>query len=206
MASSKVRSRKRFKTYLGWLLATVGVILAACFAVNCLVDPLWYLRGNVLSHINYPFNERLAAIVRFLPRLADYDCVIFGTSRASLLPDEKIEGYRCYNLSISDGNAPEYVLYAKYLRERGFRPRLIIVDVKRGEFIGPTQPVEVSTSIHFTTVCFSGSRTMTAPTPARPSTAPIVPTIHPARLNRRCSTLSEAWKLSTSLNCSSRSS
>jgi hypothetical protein len=143
MASSKVRSRKRFKTYLGWLLATVGVILAACFAVNCLVDPLWYLRGNVLSHINYPFNERLAAMIRFLPRLADYDCVIFGTSRASLLPDEKIEGYRCYNLSISDGNAPEYVLYAKYLHDRGFRPRLIIVDVKRSEFIGPIQPVEV---------------------------------------------------------------
>ena len=137
MARSKVRSRRRLKTYLGWLAATVGLILAACFAVNCLVDPLWYLRGNVLTKINYPFNERLAAIIRFLPRLDDYDCVIFGTSRASLLPEEKIEGYRCYNLSISDGIAAEYVLYAKYLRERGFKPRLIIVDVKRAEFLGP---------------------------------------------------------------------
>ena len=143
MARLKVRSRQRFKTYLGWLLATVGLILAACFAVNCLIDPLWYLRGNVLTHINYPFNERLAAIIRFLPRLADYDCVIFGTSRASLLPEEKIEGYRCYNLSVSDGTAVEYVLYAKYLQERGYKPRLIIVDVKRGEFIGPARPVEV---------------------------------------------------------------
>jgi hypothetical protein len=125
------------------LLATAGVIVTACFLVNCLVDPLWYLRGNVLTGINYPFNERLAGIIRFLPKIADYDCVIFGTSRASLLPDEKIEGYRCYNLSISDGTAPEYVLYAKYLRERGFRPRLIIVDVKRGEFTGPAQPIEV---------------------------------------------------------------
>ena len=49
MARSKVRSRRRLKTYLGWLVATVGLILAACFAVNCLVDPLWYLRGNVLT-------------------------------------------------------------------------------------------------------------------------------------------------------------
>jgi hypothetical protein len=143
MARSKVRSRQRFRTYLGWLLATAGLIVAACFVVNALVDPLWYLRGNVLTGINYPFNERLAAIIRFLPRLADYDCVIFGTSRASLLPEEKIEGYRCYNLSVSDGNAPEYVLYGKYLRERGFSPRLMIVDVKRAEFIGPEQPVEV---------------------------------------------------------------
>src|SRR6516162_9768188 len=143
MARSRVRSQQRFRTYLGWLLATSGVILGACFVVNCLVDPLWYLRGNVLTEINYPFNERLAEIIRFLPRLQDYDCIILGTSRASLLPEEKIDGYRCYNLSISDGQAPEYVLYAKYLRERGFAPRLIIVDVKRGEFIGPQLPVEV---------------------------------------------------------------
>jgi hypothetical protein len=138
-----VKSRQRYRSYFGWLLATVGVIVAACFAVNCLVDPLWYLRGNVLTGVNFAFNERLAGIIRFLPRLADYDCVIFGTSRSSLLPDEKIEGYRCYNLSISDGNAPEYVLYAKYLRERGYAPRLIIVDVKRAEFIGAQQAVEV---------------------------------------------------------------
>ena len=143
MARSKVKSRRRLKIYLGWLAATVGLILAACFAVNCLVDPLWYLRGNVLTQINYPFNERLAAMIRFLPRLDDYDCVIFGTSRASLLPEEKIEGYRCYNLSVSDGVALEYVLYAKYLAERGYKPRLIIVDVKRAEFIGPEQAAEV---------------------------------------------------------------
>ena len=143
MARSKVKSRRRLKIYLGWLAATVGLILAACFAVNCLVDPLWYLRGNVLTQINYPFNERLAAMIRFLPRLDDYDCVIFGTSRASLLPEEKIEGYRCYNLSVSDGIAPEYLLYAKYLAERGYKPRLIIVDVKRAEFLGPQQAAEV---------------------------------------------------------------
>jgi hypothetical protein len=137
-----VRSKQRFLTYLGWLLATAGVIVAACFVVNCLVDPLWYLRGNVLTGINYPFNERLAAIIRFLPRLQDYDCVILGTSRASLLPEEKFEGYRCYNLSFSDGQASEYVFYAKYLRGRGFTPRLLIVDVKRAEFIGPEQAVE----------------------------------------------------------------
>src|ERR1700756_714089 len=126
-----VMSKRRFRMYGGWLLATVGLIVAACFVVNCLVDPLWYLRGNVLTGINYPFNERLATIVRFLPRLAEYDCVIFGTSRSSLLPEEKIEGYRCYNLSVSEGTAPEYLRYAKYLRDRGYMPRLMIVDLKR---------------------------------------------------------------------------
>ena len=138
-----VMSKRRLRIYGGWLLATVGLIVAACFAVNCLVDPLWYLRGNVLTGINYPFNERLAEIIRFLPRLQEYDCIIFGTSRASLLPEEKIQGYHCYNLSVSDGQAREYLLYAKYLQERGFAPRLMIVDVKRADFIGPEQALEV---------------------------------------------------------------
>ena len=138
-----VMSKRRFRIYGAWLLATVGLIVAGCFTVNCLVDPLWYLKGNVLTGINYPFNERLATVIRFLPRLQDYDCVIFGTSRASLLPEEKVDGYHCYNLSVSDGQASEYLFYAKYLRERGYMPRLIIVDVKRAEFIGPEQAIEV---------------------------------------------------------------
>ena len=138
-----VRSKQRFRIYLGCLLATAGLIVAACFVVNCLIDPLWYLRGNVLTGINYPFNERLAAIIRFLPRQQEYDCIILGTSRASLLPDENIQGYHCYNLSFSDGQASEYLLYAKYLRKHGFAPSLLIVDVKRAEFIGPEQAVEV---------------------------------------------------------------
>src|SRR5258707_667213 len=119
------RSRKRLVTFIGALLGTAGLIVAACFAVNCLVDPLWYLRGNVLTEINYPFNERLSKLVRFLPRMADYDCVIFGTSRATLLPEEKAKGYRCFNMAVSGGQASEYLLYADYLRQRRVAPRLI---------------------------------------------------------------------------------
>jgi hypothetical protein len=28
-----------------------------------------YLRGNILTDLNYPFNERLAKLNRFLPRM-----------------------------------------------------------------------------------------------------------------------------------------
>src|SRR5258708_22913225 len=112
------RSRKRLVTFIGALLATAGLIVAACFAVNCLVDPLWYLRGNVLTEINYPFNERLSKINQFLPKMQDYDCIIFGSSRATLLPEEKVKGYHCFNMAFSDGQANEYQLYAKYLHQR----------------------------------------------------------------------------------------
>src|ERR1700722_2161045 len=137
------RSRKRLVTFIGALLATAGVIVAACFTVNCLVDPLWYLRGNVLTEINYPFNERLSKLIRLLPRMNDYHCMIFGTSRATLLPEEPAKGYRCFNMAVSDGQASEHLLFADYLRQRGFAPRLIIVDIRRGALIGPAVPGDV---------------------------------------------------------------
>jgi len=47
--------RKQVRAFLAWALGSAVLIAAACFLVNCLVDPLWYLRGNVLTGINYPF-------------------------------------------------------------------------------------------------------------------------------------------------------
>jgi len=137
------QGKKRLRTFIICLLATVGVIAAGCFTVNCLVDPLWYLGGNVLTKINYPFNERLAKIIRFVPRMADYDCVIFGTSRATLLPENEVKGYRCYNLAVSDGQVGEWLSYADYLRQRGFAPKLMLVELKRGDLVGPLPKPEV---------------------------------------------------------------
>jgi len=137
------RASHRLRLFIGYLVATVFMIAAACLAINCLVDPLWYLQGNRIGKINYPFNERLSKIIRFLPGIHDYDCIIFGTSRASLLPEEKIKNYRCFNLAFSDGQAREYLFYAQYLRDRGFAPKLLIVDIKRSELVGPELPLEV---------------------------------------------------------------
>lgn len=137
------RSKQRLRTFMICAVATAGVIVLACFALNCIADPLWYLRGNVVGAINYPFNERLAKIIRLVPRLQDYDCVTFGTSRATLLPEDRATGYRCYNLAVSDGRASEAQLYANYLKARGFAPKLIIVEVKRTDLLGPEQPPEI---------------------------------------------------------------
>src|SRR5712691_6670816 len=138
-----VRSTQRFRIFIAWLVATTGLIVVACFTVNSLVDPLWYLSGNILTNINYSFNERLSKLNRLLPHLRDYDCVIFGTSRATLLPEDKADGYRCFNLAFSDGQASEYLLYADYLRQRDFAPRLMLVDVRRDELLGATPAADV---------------------------------------------------------------
>jgi hypothetical protein len=130
-------------TYLAWLFGTAGVIAGACLMVNCLVDPLWYLGGNLVTGINYPFNERLSKFNQLLRRPQDYDCLIMGSSRATLLPAEKFEGHRCFNLAVSDGQVTEYLMFAQYARMRGMRPSLLIVDTRREDFIGPTRVPDV---------------------------------------------------------------
>src|SRR5260370_5075955 len=139
---------KQVLAYLAWALGSAVLIAGACFLINCLIDPLWYLRGNVLTGINYPFNERLWKINQFLPRLHDYDCLILGSSRATLLPVESFKGYRCVNFALSDGQIGEFLLYAHYLQARGIAPSLLIVDLRREDFIGLTPPPYVPEFIH----------------------------------------------------------
>ena len=134
---------KQVLAYLAWALGSAFLIVGGCFLINCLIDPLWYLRGNVLTEINYPFNERLSKINQFLPRLRDYDCLILGSSRATLLPVGSLKGYRCVNFALSDGQIGEFLLYARYLRTRGIAPSLLIVDLRREDFIGPMPPPDV---------------------------------------------------------------
>ena len=120
--------------YFAALALTVAVCAAAVFAVNAAVDPMWYFGGNKVGKVNYAFNERLSKVNLFLSRPHEYDCVIFGDSRATLLPEQAIEGYRCFNFAFSAGKAEEAVAYARYIAERGFRPRLVIMGVPASAF------------------------------------------------------------------------
>ncbi len=120
--------------YLAALAATVLSCAAAVFAVNATVDPMWYFGGNKLGSINYAFNERLSKTNLFLDRADNYDCVIFGDSRVTLLPEQVIEGYRCFNFAFSAGKAEEAVAYARYLKGQGFTPRLVIMGVPAAAF------------------------------------------------------------------------
>jgi hypothetical protein len=120
--------------YFAALVATVIACAAAVFAVNFAVDPMWYFGGNKVGTINYAFNERLSKVNLFLARQDQYDCVIFGDSRVTLLPEQRIEGYRCFNFAFSAGKAEEAVAYARYIADRGFRPKLVIMGVAAAAF------------------------------------------------------------------------
>ncbi|WP_143710237.1 hypothetical protein [Parvibaculum lavamentivorans] len=120
--------------YLMTLFATVVVVGAVALGFNAAVDPMWYFGGNKLGTVNYAFNERLSKTNRFLADPDSYDCLIFGDSRVTLLPEDKIKGYRCFNFAFSAGKAEEAVAFARYVEERGFKPRLVIMGVPAAAF------------------------------------------------------------------------
>lgn len=121
-------------SYLFALFGTLALCCALALTFNALVDPLWYFGGNKLGPINYAFNERLSKPNLIAGHEDEYDCVIFGDSRVTLLPEHRIEGYRCFNFAFSSGVAPEFVDYAEWLKARGFSPKLVVVGLSAGDF------------------------------------------------------------------------
>ncbi|MEE9425755.1 MAG: hypothetical protein V3V18_12400 [Methylococcales bacterium] len=120
----------KYKRYI--LATSVGVILLCLLvlAMNSVVDPLWMWKGNQIhTDRNFIFNERLAKLNLFLKNASDYDCMLFGTSRATTLPADQIQGARCFNMSFSGGSLPEFVAYAEYLKQRGFSPKKVILAI-----------------------------------------------------------------------------
>lgn len=127
----------RAPRYLAVVSAVAATLLAAAFLVVSLVDPLWYFSGNQLTGVNYPFNERIAKFVQYHRSRQTYDCVIFGSSRATTLNEDDIEGYRCFNFAVSSGTVSEFVEMARYLRHTGLDPEMVIVGADGMNFYRP---------------------------------------------------------------------
>jgi hypothetical protein len=51
-------------------------------------------------------------------------------------------------MAFSEGKVDEYLIYADYLTRRGFKPRLVIVDVRRGDLIGEEKAAELPDFLH----------------------------------------------------------
>lgn len=116
-----------FRRFLVYVFTAVLTTISSVLAINVAVDPLWYWSGNTLTDENFAFNERFAKLNQFLSAPNHYDCLIFGSSRVTLLDQTRIKDYTCANLSFSAGMAPEYVTTARYIRALGYSPKLVIV-------------------------------------------------------------------------------
>lgn len=121
---------RRLETrYVITVFATVILIASTVFAINVLVDPLWYFKGNVISGVNYQYNERHSKAYLLLKHPKNYDCLIFGSSTGSLINENKIAGHQCFNFSFSYGNAREFATYAQFARRHLKNVRLVVVSV-----------------------------------------------------------------------------
>lgn len=119
------------------LLLTLGCTLACVLALNVAVDPLWHLGGNRVTGKNIGFNERLAKLNLARSQAAQADCVIYGSSRATLLNGDQVPGYRCFNMAVSEGLAQEFPLYADYLKQQGLKARLLVIGADDLSFFNP---------------------------------------------------------------------
>ena len=115
--------------YLIITLVLSSSILAGVFALNAMVDPFWFFKGNQLGDRNFVFNERISKTVQFWQSPELYDCVILGTSNLTVVPFEKNGFESCFNYSISGGTAEEFGVILQHLSTAGVKLERVIIGV-----------------------------------------------------------------------------
>lgn len=135
-ASVSTESQKKMALYLKTYLTLSALFLLIAGLINWAVDPLWYGKGNRLTGRNFSFNERISKTNHFLQSKdkAKYDCLIFGSSRVTLLRASSFQKNRCFNYSFSAGRIEEFVQYAQYVKAKGVNPKIVYVGVDAFNF------------------------------------------------------------------------
>lgn len=118
-------------SYLKSYFSTIVILFFLIGSINFFVDPLWYFQGNQLTGINPSWNERLTKTNLFLhSQNKNYDCLIFGTSRVTLLNANSLQKNHCFNYSFSAGKIEEFIKYAQYIKRKRFDFHKIYVGVE----------------------------------------------------------------------------
>lgn len=117
--------------YLASLLLVPLFGAGLIVGINSAVDSLWYFdRPALPGQERAVFNEFIARLNRLERDPNHYECVIIGSSRASLLHDKEINGEPCINMAFSGADAAQIKALAEYLRERhDMAPRYVVVGV-----------------------------------------------------------------------------
>ncbi len=119
------------KIYFGF----VGLLLSIVGSINLAIDPLWYGKGNKLTKVNSIFNERLTKTNLLLNSDKEYDCLILGSSRLTLLDNKSLKKNTCFNYSFSAGTAEEFIVYGEYVKSIGIYPKKVYVGIDGFNFI-----------------------------------------------------------------------
>lgn len=124
-----------FTSYLKTYFKLLILVFVLIGIFNVTIDPLWYSGGNRLTGVNFSWNERISKTNLFLQnRPQTYDCVLFGTSRSTLFRTSSLTENRCFNYSFSSGKIEEFLNYAAYMKQKGFKPAKVYVEVDPRSF------------------------------------------------------------------------
>lgn len=119
-----------YQNYIKWTATTAIFLCIAVFILNYAIDPLWHFGGNKINKINPPFNERESKTNQFIKSKIKYDCIIFGSSRTTLIHASELKPKKnCFNFSFSSGQVEEFIAFANYLKAIEAKPSFVIVGI-----------------------------------------------------------------------------
>ena len=136
-------SPRALQRYLGALALAALALAGAVLGLNRLVDPLWHFEGNRITGVNLVLNERVSKTNRLLAAPDAYDCLIFGTSRSTLIHTGAFTSHRCFNLAFSAGRPAEFEAFARYLAARGVAPEVVYVAIDARNMRAALPPVDI---------------------------------------------------------------
>lgn len=132
-----MRTERSIRSYRLALVAMVLTLVGGTLLLNCVVDPLWHFAGNQITGINIGFNERQSKLNLAKKRASDADCVIYGSSRATLLDGRYFAERQCFNMAVSEGLAPEFPHYARALKQAGLQAKWVVLGADDLSFFNP---------------------------------------------------------------------
>jgi len=129
----------RYDNFFKYFGIGFAFVIGTTFTINYLFDPLWYFGGNKIQSHNYAFDERLSKLN--LLKEGEYNCLIFGSSRATFLDASKLSNANCFNMAFSGGTIHEFIDFAKLIKSSfDFKIDYLIVGVDVINFFNGTKP------------------------------------------------------------------
>ncbi len=110
---------RAYRTMVVAFTVIITIVFGTVVLVNFLVDPLWlFSHTNLLNKIQLPINERAQKTNYLAYGGADYDTLIIGNSRATLINQNDLNGKKAFNYSVSAIATSEYEDYIAFALKR----------------------------------------------------------------------------------------
>ncbi|MCD8224105.1 MAG: hypothetical protein LUC99_04510 [Clostridiales bacterium] len=117
------------KRFLIRLLPFFVWIALLMVALPMVIDPYNVFHWNHLRDNGIEPNKNFLKMEYILHNPDKFDAFLFGSSRVSAIHTDLIEGYRCYNMTYSEGVPREHLENLQVMLEHGICPRMVMIGV-----------------------------------------------------------------------------